>query len=225
MTEEQDPPRLADDPRHAASIAALRRDRPSAAADARVLAALRGGGPGGGGGGGLGRVPVGRLLVGVAALAVAVGLVATVTQRRAAPSWAQHAPVALASPDAPSVVHPAAPASATAPKPVAAAARPPEPIVARRAPEEPRATDEVELIVEARRSVATVPSAAARLLDRHARLFPSGVLEPEREALRAELAIRRGPRASGEQALARFERAHPGSAHAERLRRLLEAPR
>lgn len=202
-----DPPRLAEDPSHRALFDALRADRPSEASSARVLEAID-----------RPRPTTGWLrrwgVVGVAVVLSGIGLYAGL----------QFAPRDEVRPPRPAVVGAASERSMREERSV----DPPPPsvelVAEERAATQRRAAPptEEELILRARGEVRSNPAAAARTLGRHARLYPRGVLAIEREALSAELRVRRGSIEDARAALARFEEAHPSSAHRERLRRLLD---
>jgi hypothetical protein len=225
MSDEHEPPRLANDPAHADVIRALREDAPSAELDKRILATLYNPptGVGGGGGGGKGLT----LLRGTTRVLWAVGLTAAIATGIAVFAMGPEEETTSA-PAPPHEVDPAPSSSSEPSKPVEASPLGAAPSRPKDEPRRPRSRHheentpaEAELIVQARAKVQSAPRAATRILARHERLYPKGVLEPEREALKVELVIRSGDRARADQALRRFERAHAGSAHSERLRRLL----
>jgi len=149
----------------------------------------------------------------------------TVPAPRALPLARQpaRAPVTAAAPIAPEApavrAAPPVPAAAVAPAeraaPVAAAPpAPAKPPVAR-----PAVDDEVALVhggLVARR--AGQPARALELLDRHASLYPRGVLAEERDAERALALADLGRVAEARAAIEQFLRAHPQSPLAARLR-------
>jgi hypothetical protein len=240
--DEQDPARLRGSPEHAALVGALRRDAPSSATNARILAAIdRGGrGPGSGGSGLVGKAAAATAVV--AAMVGLGGMVALLAPRGDGRTPAP-GPGAAQSPTAAPTASPSrSPTASPTASPIVTAAEasgpggsspPPDESLGTAAPEVPSLVDtatarrapptEEALIAEAQRRARTDPAAARGVLDQHARLYPDGVLAPERDALRAELAIRHGERDEGEAALSAFTAGHPGSAHAERLRRILDA--
>ena len=73
------------------------------------------------------------------------------------------------------------------------------------------------MLLEARKASTREPQAALRLLDEHARRFPSGLLVPERELLAIEVLRRVGRSAEAERRLRRFEARYPESIHLRRL--------
>lgn len=154
---------------------------------------------------------------------VAATVAAPVPAREPAPSMLSLPPhtarplarVALAKAKAVPVAatRPAPPADRPAPG-AAAAAEKVKPLAAR-----PAVDDEVKLVHDglvARR--AGQPARALELLDRHASLYPHGVLAEERDAERALALADLGRVAEARAAIEAFLRAHPGSPLAARLR-------
>jgi len=86
------------------------------------------------------------------------------------------------------------------------------------------APSEYALLARARRLLSRDPAGARRALDEHARLYPTGLLAEERDALRVEWLVVSGRRAEAESARAGFERAYPQSAHRARLANRMRAP-
>ncbi len=237
MEHDEEPRRLFEHPDHGYLIRALRDDVPPAATSARIFDSIRGG-PRGGGGGGL---HVGKLWprwLLAAAIGIGVMTIAymSVTNRVEETTTVHDtaAVVALETPaseqenslhDTPiEEVDLAEESVLTGETALANETVVLESASAHRGSRQGRAAlpSEEELIAEARQHVRSRPSEASRVLSRHARLYRQGVLALEREALRAEIVIRYRDLRDGESALARFAAAYPGSAHIERLRRLLE---
>jgi hypothetical protein len=77
------------------------------------------------------------------------------------------------------------------------------------------------LLLQARRALASDPSAALALTQEHARRFPTGDLVPEREVLAIEALVGLGRRPEARARLDAFERRFPQSLHITRLERLL----
>ncbi len=193
-----------------------------------------------------GGLSLGVKIAAVALVAAALGGTALVVTAPPEPAPAPrraavHAP---ARPSEPEILRPAiepAPPATVAPEPVAAevAEELPAPEVVasaevpdvaprvRRAPAAPleiarvdsTLTEELALLRDAQRAMqADHPHDALSRLDDHARRFPSGVLEEEREAARV-LALCRADRADEARALAeRFLRERPSSPHRARVR-------
>lgn len=85
-----------------------------------------------------------------------------------------------------------------------------------------RVESELLLVERAQRALRRDPAVALSLSGEHAALFPSGNLAQEREVIAIEALLRlTQPRAARERAQ-RFESTYPASAHARRLRELLE---
>lgn len=90
------------------------------------------------------------------------------------------------------------------------------------APEDDPLTREIAILRRAQASMASSPSDALRLVQRHGREFPSGQLIVERELLAIEALVRSNRLAAARARAARFE-AEPGrEAYAPRLRSILE---
>jgi hypothetical protein len=81
--------------------------------------------------------------------------------------------------------------------------------------------NEFELIGQARERMKSSPTEALALLSRHARWFPAGVLVQERELIAIESLVRLGRDAEANARAQRFAARFPGSAHLQRLKRLL----
>lgn len=82
-------------------------------------------------------------------------------------------------------------------------------------PERPRS--ELEILTEAKRIAPNQPAAALALLDEHARRYPSGALEQEREVLAIEALVRVGKRADARSRAESFAKKFPASAHLRRI--------
>jgi hypothetical protein len=74
---------------------------------------------------------------------------------------------------------------------------------------------------EAHRLQASDPAAALRVVARHLRLFPSGVLAQERELVAIDALLRVGQREAARVRAATFLRQYPGSVHALRIQELV----
>jgi hypothetical protein len=85
----------------------------------------------------------------------------------------------------------------------------------------PAAPDELELLERADRALATAPAVALSLTESHARLFPTGALEEEREVIAVSALARLGRQRDARARADRFMRAHVGSAYALRIQRAL----
>jgi hypothetical protein len=86
-------------------------------------------------------------------------------------------------------------------------------------------TDEVAALQAARHALgAHDPAAALHALDRYAKRFGSGRLEPEATVLRIEALVQKGDRATAAALAERFETLHPKSPYAARIRSILGAP-
>jgi hypothetical protein len=67
------------------------------------------------------------------------------------------------------------------------------------------------------------PTQALALTAEHARRFPTGALEQEREMIAIDALLRLGRRDVAEQRAKRFQAQYPGSAHARRLSALFDS--
>ena len=110
---------------------------------------------------------------------------------------------------APSVVAPVAQVAPVAP--VAT----PSPIA------QPAGPTEASLLVPARAALARAPARTLSLCARHAQLFPRGALAEERDVLSIEALDALGRNAEARARAATFRRTHPGSAHLDRITRVL----
>jgi hypothetical protein len=180
-----------------------------------------------------GPLPAGALKL-VALLALAsIGTGAGVRWIRRRP-----APVAVATIVQPLAVAPASagPSGAAVEQPVAAHlgdATTSEPTASRPPPRKsasPRRTartidaasqDELDLLERADRALATAPEVALSLAESHARLFPEGSMEEEREVIAVSALARLGRDREARARADRFMRAHTGSAYALRIERAL----
>jgi hypothetical protein len=86
---------------------------------------------------------------------------------------------------------------------------------------EPAAPDELELLERADRALASAPAVALSLAESHARLFPKGAMEEEREVIAVSALARLGRDRDARARADRFMRAHAGSAYALRIQRAL----
>jgi hypothetical protein len=85
----------------------------------------------------------------------------------------------------------------------------------------PSAPDELELLERADRALATAPALALSLAESHARRFPNGAMEEEREVIAVSALARLGRQGDARARADRFLRAHAGSAYALRIQRAL----
>jgi hypothetical protein len=83
--------------------------------------------------------------------------------------------------------------------------------------------DELSMLREAQAALASDPARALALANRHAELFPRGVLGQEREVLAIDALTRLGRAPDARARAARFQAAHPGSAYLPRVERLIGA--
>lgn len=88
------------------------------------------------------------------------------------------------------------------------------------APQAPRAS-ELELMHDAKAALASDPNQALSLLNRLAKLYPSGVLAQEREVLAIDALLRLGRKSEANARATRFASRYPGSAHWPHIQRLL----
>lgn len=89
-------------------------------------------------------------------------------------------------------------------------------------PAAPAGLDEADLIDRAQRSLATSPREALRWVSRHRRAHPRGVLSQEREVIAVDALSRLGRGAAARRRADAFLARWPGSAHAPRVRGLVE---
>ena len=87
-------------------------------------------------------------------------------------------------------------------------------------PPTPRAS-ELELMRDAKAALASDPSHALSLLNRLAKLYPSGVLAQEREVLAIDALLRLGRKSEANARATRFSNSYPASAHWPHIQRLL----
>jgi hypothetical protein len=88
------------------------------------------------------------------------------------------------------------------------------------APLSPRAS-ELELMHDAKAALASDPGHALSLLNRLAKLYPSGVLAQEREVLAIDALLRLGRKSEANARATRFSSSYPASAHWPHIQRLL----
>jgi hypothetical protein len=91
----------------------------------------------------------------------------------------------------------------------------------------PVATDsgqELRLLARAHRIAADEPAVALALADEHARRFPAGLMDQEREMIAVTALVKLGRIAEARQRAERFAREHAGSAYLERMRGILAQP-
>lgn len=140
---------------------------------------------------------------------------------RAAPAFEPAPAIAPVESDSAPALDPAAPtlepeAAPQEAKPAARAARSKvAPAPAEAAP------DELTLIKQAQ-GLRADPRAMLDVLGRHARLYPNGMLEQEREVLTIEALVNLGRARAARARAAQLEARHPQSAHLPKVRALLE---
>jgi hypothetical protein len=180
-----------------------------------------------------------KIVAAVIALATLVGLVA-LGRYLISPAKDPRPPASVAivpGGEAPATpAPPAPPSAATAPSWPDEVPPPPPPVEAnrtrpaRRAPPAPspqsHLRQETTLIREARQALRGGDSAQAlRLLDECRRLFPTGVLEQERERLAIEALVADGRAAEASARAGEFLRKYPDSPHASEVRTLARSRR
>jgi hypothetical protein len=204
-----------------AMIAAARADAPGPAALERILARVEAAPPPPRGG-----LPRRLVLVGGAAVAIAIGVVLLRSNHRdgdrrapdpTPPPVQQPAPVVSALPDdaAPSPAPPVAPPARSAPARThhAAPSPPPSP------------PSEVALVEEARAALAGRDfRGALAAAARHQKLYPAGVLGEEREAIRVEALAGTGDRAAARDRLRAFLLRFPRSSYRRHLEEVVPQP-
>lgn len=84
------------------------------------------------------------------------------------------------------------------------------------------AEDEFSLLLRAHRVLPSDPAQALALTQQHRARYPRGALTEERDLLAIESEVRLGHRAQASALARAFAQTHPGSAHWERIRVLLE---
>jgi hypothetical protein len=82
---------------------------------------------------------------------------------------------------------------------------------------------ELALLSRARRVLLASPERALALTDEHARSYPQGALAEEREVLAIEALVKAGRRDEAQKRRDEFARTHPRSAHLARLGVILDA--
>jgi hypothetical protein len=80
---------------------------------------------------------------------------------------------------------------------------------------------ELDLMRDAKAALPVDPNQALSILNRHARLYPSGVLAQEREVLAIDALLRLGRKSEASGRAARFSSNYPASAHWPHIQRLL----
>jgi hypothetical protein len=81
--------------------------------------------------------------------------------------------------------------------------------------------DELGLLREAQKALASDPASALRLANRHAQRFSHGLLAQEREVVAIDALTRLGRQPEARARAARFRASHPGSAYLPRIERLV----
>jgi hypothetical protein len=130
-----------------------------------------------------------------------------------------------------------------APKPAEEAPAPTEPLAAAETAAEPKVapevrrapqsaptpassiSDEIRVLDQARRAIASGDSAAAkRALEEHRRQYPKGALAEEAVLLQIESLVKQGKRGAAKSLAARFRASHPNSPHLRRIESVLAEP-
>lgn len=91
----------------------------------------------------------------------------------------------------------------------------------RSAPTEAPKVSELDLMRDAKAALPVDPNQALTILNRHARLYPSGVLAQEREVLAIDALLRLGRKSEASARAARFSSNYPASAHWPHIQRSL----
>jgi hypothetical protein len=89
------------------------------------------------------------------------------------------------------------------------------------APIEAPKASELDLMRDAKAALAVDPNQALSILNRHARLYPAGVLAQEREVLAIDALLRLGRKHEASARAARFSSNYPASAHWPHIQRSL----
>jgi hypothetical protein len=76
---------------------------------------------------------------------------------------------------------------------------------------------ELSLLKRAREASQANPAQALIITSQHAKLYPGGALEQEREVIAIDALLRLGKQAEAAQRAKQFQERYPGSAHARRL--------
>jgi hypothetical protein len=96
---------------------------------------------------------------------------------------------------------------------------------AARSPPTPEHADnpesEISLLKRAREAMQANPRKALALSSEHAKLYPGGALEQEREVIAIDALLRLGRKAEAAERAKQFQAHHRGSAHARRLGTLI----
>ncbi|MEQ9081142.1 MAG: hypothetical protein RLP09_45180 [Sandaracinaceae bacterium] len=191
----------------------------------RLAPQLGGGGPGGGGAGGsaFGYGAVAAIGAAAVVLGLAVYLAGPteVAPESSPPAVTQSAPtpdrIPERAPEAAGVVAESAVESSVDPSP-----RPEPPPPSAPTPSPASALSETDLIDRAQRALATSPRAALRWAGRHQRRYPEGALTQERELIAIEALSRSGSPAAARTRADAFLSRWPHSAHAPRVRSLVD---
>ena len=86
-------------------------------------------------------------------------------------------------------------------------------------------SDEIRVLDQARRAIASGDSAAAkRALEQHRRQYPKGALAEEAVLLQIESLVRQGKRGAAKSLADRFRASHPNSPHLRRIDSVLAEP-
>lgn len=170
---------------------------------------------------------VGLAVVGIAAIGSGIAARSIENRRSTAPTTAPFGTLAVPNAPATAFEHGAVsdPSPSAASPPTASPARTqlplPGAVPARPVPAAAAEETEIDLLRDARASLATAPSRALAIAERHATRFPSGVLAEEREVIAIEALVRLGRRAEARARADRFFVLHPSSAYRPRIDALL----
>ena len=86
-------------------------------------------------------------------------------------------------------------------------------------------SDEIRVLDQARRAIASGDSAAAkRALDQHRKQYPKGALAEEAVLLQIESLVKQGKHGAARALAARFRASHPNSPHLRRIESVLTEP-
>jgi hypothetical protein len=94
--------------------------------------------------------------------------------------------------------------------------------VAKQTPSTRAANDEAALLLSARAALRNDPATALRLTKEHARRYPNGSLNQEREVIAIEALRRLGQIEAAQKRGAAFEKQYPGSAHRSKVEQTLQ---
>lgn len=155
---------------------------------------------------------VGAIVVVGTAVGVGVAVTHTTAPPNVAPSTTVSAPIS-----APATATASAPATATATATASATASASVPV-----PVPVPAADEMSLLDEAQRAMATDPQKALGLCEKDAKANPKGAMAQEREVLAIDALMRLGRQSEAKERAAKFHAQWPDSAHGRRVDALVE---